>query len=550
MMLVMAVVIPECSFAGEGGRDYGQLAELQVFEALKQNLDEDVLVIHSQDYQARNQYFECFDGEIDFLVIDPDCGIIVLEVKSGSIQKKSDGLWYQNGQKMKLSPFEQAKKNFYFLKNLLAERFPKEEANFPVGYAVCFPNLKQKPDQFLSEADAGVIISGRELPQIQIVLQNIFASYARTGITAEVTMALKRIKDSLSSGILYESSLPMRLVHEEKARFRLTENQARILDLLKNHAQVLISGNPGTGKSILALRKAKELAMQGKSVLLLCFNSLLSGQFLREAEESGYADKLKIVTFHTLAWEYVEGHTGKTLPYTKDEKFWQQALPKMYTEALDAKPVTYDAVIIDEAQDFHPAYWEPVQRLLRHDSHCYIFYDPNQNIWGTDIKFPVKKEPYELSGNCRNTVNICKAVKKWTGIQLQCLDDAPLGHEVEEMECRNPEEMHDALESIFEELITERGLNPTDIVILGAHSMKNTSLQSEDPIKIGEWEITASKEVSEGQIPYYTYMSFKGCESPVVILLDVNKQDQRWADPKALLTAMTRAKSVLYMLQV
>jgi hypothetical protein len=546
----MAVVIPEFSLAGQGGRDYGQLAELQVFESLKQNLNQDVLVIHSQDYQARNQYFECFDGEIDFLIIDPDCGIIVLEVKSGSIQKKSDGRWYQNEQKMKMSPFEQAKRNFYFLKRLLAEKFPKEEANFPVGYAVCFPDLQVKPDHFLSEADAGVIISGRELPQIQIVLQNIFASYASASITAEVTMALKRIKDSLSSGILYESSLPMRLAHEEKARFRLTENQARILNLLKNHAQVLISGNPGTGKSILALRKAKELAMQGKSVLLLCFNSLLSRQFLRQAEESGYVDKLKIVTFHTLAWEYVEQQTGKKLPYNSDENFWQQQVPEMYVQALKAQPNSYDAVIIDEAQDFHPAYFEPVKLLLRQDSYCYIFYDPNQNIWGTDLRFPVKKEPYELSGNCRNTVNICKAVKKWTGIQLQCLDDAPLGHAVEEIECRNREEVHEAIESIFAELITERGLKPNDIVILGAHSMKNTSLQSAGPIKIGAWEITASKEVLEGQIPYYTYMSFKGCESPVVIIIDVNKKDKRWGDPKALLTAMTRAKSVLYILQV
>jgi hypothetical protein len=544
----MAQVIPDFYFPGEGGRDYGKLAEQRVYNSLKEGLDNNVLVLHSQDYQTRNQYFECVDGEIDFLIIDPDAGIIVLEVKSGTVERRTDGNWYQNGHRMSLSPFEQVKKNFYFLRDLLKERYPRETIGFPVGYAVCFPDVASKPDLLLSEVDEGIIICGRELPHIQIVLQNIFSSFGNANFSENVTNTLLRIRDSLSSGILYESSLPMLLEQEERVRFRLTENQTRILEFIENRPLALIKGNPGTGKSILAMRKAKSLVNQGKRVLLICYNSLLAKQFEIEASNSGYVENLTVQTFHTLAWEYVKEVTGKELTYTQNDHFWQNELPVMFREALDEVPLIFDAIIVDEAQDFRDSYWRGLAGTIREAVDFYLFYDPNQNIWNTKLTFPFQEVPYELKGNCRNTVNICKAVKKWTGIELKCLDAAPIGCDVEEIECNSRADVIDALECIFDELIENRELKPTDLIVIGAHSLKNTSLEKPGPISIGKWEIKEGKEVSKAQIPYYTYMQFKGCESPVVVLLDVNREDERWKEPKALLTAMTRAKSILYML--
>jgi hypothetical protein len=544
----MAQVIPEFSFSAEGGRDFGKLAEQRVYEALEKNLDNNVLVLHSQDYQTRNQYFECVDGEIDFLIIDPDAGIIVLEVKSGTVERRSDGAWYQNGHRMSLSPFEQARKNFYFLKDRLKERFPRAASDFPVGYAVCFPDISSKPDVLLNEVDSGLIITGRELPHIHLILQNAYASYGSASLGEASVKKLLLIKDSLSGSILFERSLPLLLEQEEQVRFRLTDNQAKILEILSNRPRALIKGNPGTGKSILAMRKAKTLAAEGKLVLLLCYNKLLAEQFTKEACDSGYEDNLVIKNYHTLAWNHVEEALGKELQYTNDDLFWHEVLPKMLSEALQKSPLQFDAVIVDEAQDFRASYWHSTRQIMTDDSDCYIFYDPNQNIWKTKLEFPFKDDPYLLRGNCRNTLNICKAVEKWTGIELECLDDAPIGHEVEEIQCTNPTAIHEALECVLEELIDQRGLKPTDLVVLGAHSLQNTSLRKKGPIQIGNFELREGKEATEQQIPYYTYMQFKGCEKPVAILLDVNKNDERWREPMALLTAMTRAKSMLYVL--
>ena len=54
-------------------------------------------------------------------------------------------------------------------------------------------------------------------------------------------------------------------------------------------------------------------------------------------------------------------------------------------EALDKTALRYDAVIIDEGQDFDPVWWIGVEQLLKSPSEgaLYIFYDDNQQIYGT-----------------------------------------------------------------------------------------------------------------------------------------------------------------------
>ena len=51
------------------------------------------------------------------------------------------------------------------------------------------------------------------------------------------------------------------------------------------------------------------------------------------------------------------------------------------------------------------------------------------------------------------------------------------------------------------------------------------------------------------EIQYATYMKFKGCESRVVILLDVDDSDPRWNDRRGIYTAMSRAVHELVILR-
>jgi len=49
-----------------------------------------------------------------------------------------------------------------------------------------------------------------------------------------------------------------------------------LLDNLAAHNRAAIEGAAGTGKTVLAMEKARRLATTGRRVLLLCFNSPLA----------------------------------------------------------------------------------------------------------------------------------------------------------------------------------------------------------------------------------------------------------------------------------
>jgi hypothetical protein len=124
-------------------------------------------------------------------------------------------------------------------------------------------------------------------------------------------------------------------------------------------------------------------------------------------------------------------------------------------------------------------------------------------------------------------------------------ENAPEGEEV--IEHRSPYahvRLH-LLRSILHRLLEEEGLSPSQVVILGGHSLDRTSIGNHR--QFGSYFITDSIEDNPRAIHYFTHMKFKGCEAEVVILLDTDPQDVRWND-LSMYTAISRAKHALYFI--
>jgi superfamily I DNA/RNA helicase len=67
----------------------------------------------------------------------------------------------------------------------------------------------------------------------------------------------------------------------------------------------------------------------------------------------------------------------------EDPAFWDLRLPEYLGEAVDRLGPRFDALVVDEAQDFGESWWLPLQMLLRDPDHgvIYVFYDDNQAIY-------------------------------------------------------------------------------------------------------------------------------------------------------------------------
>ncbi len=534
----MARMIP-----AEVPEDTRSNAEKRVFESLREGLDHSFTVFHSFGLLTRSRQQRFIEGEIDFLIFSPASGFLVLEVKGGVIEYEgSTGRWFQNDKLMKKSPFRQASESKYMLRGFLAERLGYKP-EFIFAHAVCFPDIYEEMQDLPSGAEPEVCIIGSELKSIESRVQEVFRDFSRASqkqLTAEES---ERIRQILMPHCEYGASLKDRMGRAEREFFRLTEEQCRMLDLLSRQKRVLIEGCAGSGKTVMAVKKARELAAQGKSVLILCYNILIGEQLAGEVSD---LDSVTACNYHKFCVDLLKeaGH----LPEDDDDsdEYWRVALPEALETYLQENPVKYDAVIVDEGQDFYAEWWVTVDDLVKPDGYFYIFYDPAQNLWGTGMDFPVKGEPFTFNCNCRNTREIFNMLQRCVSMEMRLIEGVPKGDKVITFSSPDKYKRRERLGTILADLIENQGIDRARIVILGGHSLENTCI-GQDHV-IGGIAITESLDDQSDAIRYHTYMKFKGCEADVVILLDVDSHDVRW-DDRALYTAISRAKYLLYIIQ-
>lgn len=126
---------------------------------------------------------------------------------------------------------------------------------------------------------------------------------------------------------------------------------------------------------------------------------------------------------------------------------------------------------------------------------------------------------------------------------MELLEHSPVGSEVITRigDCRP------LLAQELNRIFREERIIQTDVVVLGGHSLKNTCI-GDDP-QVGDYRLVDQpKQFASGDVAYYTYMKFKGCEAKVVILLDIDESDPRW-NASGLYTAMSRAVHQLIILK-
>ena len=525
----MARMIPaECDLSRR------PLSEQIVFEAIKNNLSDEWKVFHSFDYLSRDLNYMLWDGEIDFLLYHATLGFLVIEVKGGTISHR-DGQWFQEDRPIK--PVVQAKKNKYAVRQLLEDRLLKAiPAKF--AHAVCFPSCS-KHMTWPAEAQ-DIVITGDTLPYIESFARQLLMD---TPIPENIhgSLSESEVLQVLTPVFEYGSKLSDRIKVEEKQFFLFTEQQCMILNALENFRRLQICGCAGSGKTLMAIKKAQSLAAQGKSVLLLCFNQLLA-KHLKHCVKDNLL--IRTAAFFEFAIELLKIPEDQVAQYRDNPRLYSEVLPKLLRTYIERTCLCYDAVIVDEGQDFTREAWDVISLLPELDGHFYIFYDPDQNIYTDGLHLPdFGTPPVTLNCNCRNTKKIFEALQPYQSTPGVIMPNAPEGADVHILtgNCRAN------LEAQLEHLTTEEDILLQQIVILGAHTLPNTSIGA-DP-HVGRFSIVSTEEqLKKNEVQYFTFMKYKGCEAKVVILLDVTPADPRW-NARGLYTAMSRAVHKLIILR-
>lgn len=204
-------------------------------------------------------------------------------------------------------------------------------------------------------------------------------------------------------------------IKEEMARLnktidKVTAEQYRVLDYLTGQRRVAITGCAGSGKTLIAVEKAIRLARAGLRTLVLCHNPYLADSMRRLAR----GEKVQVYDFA----EWVGQLTGRGL---QSDGTWNHYYWPTDDDLLDAAemltnaPERFDAVIVDEGQDFRDEWWLVVESALVNPQTdiLYIFHDNNQALLPHQTKYPVAQSPIVLSQNCRNAGKIFEWVRQF-----------------------------------------------------------------------------------------------------------------------------------------
>lgn len=507
------------------------LSEKNFYLKLKNQLDDNWTVFHSYSLLSNTTANKLIDGEIDFLVLNPQFGILVIEVKGGQIRYES-GEFYQNGRKIK-SPYEQAKINKFNLLSYLKSFFG-QIVPVPIGHAVCFPDVPAS-EEFLDSNFGKITLTASNIEYLSDHISDIMNGFKSKDIDIDL---FKHAQKSLQKIFEFGASLSDKISVEERKVFALTDKQCELLDHIEENKRVLIKGCAGSGKSIMAVKKAIRLSEMNKSVLLLCYNVKLAEALKRATANYSNIETLTLGQFCKFYLDAAGINTEELI-------LIKVRLDTVLADLSGINYRKYDGIIVDEGQDFSDSAWKIIKNSLKPTSHYYVFYDPDQNIFNTSLSLPKIHKKFLLQINCRNTKKIIDTLKLYSTLKLKDTEETPEGLDIQLLTFNSSVELTSKTGEILNDLINSQGLGEDDIIIMGIRKLLNTSIGTEG--KAGNFSVIENADAAKGVIPYFNCWKFKGLESKVVIIVDL--QDERW-NKKAIYTAYSRAKHLLYVLKV
>jgi len=151
---------------------------------------------------------------------------------------------------------------------------------------------------------------------------------------------------------------------------------------------------------------------------------------------------------------------------------------------------------------------------------------------------------YKLTRNLRNTKSIARIVQQLSDTQTKPHRRSPEGLEPNVITQPSAPVLKSQLNELVTTLTTTEGFRPDQIVILTPHSLKNSSLNG--LTHLADIPVVDLKDRRSSAITHATIGAFKGLESDVLILVDIDPKDER-CDRKARYVAVSRCRHLLYV---
>lgn len=513
--------------------------EDEMFDALEK-LSDDYYVFHSFRI-ITNDGNIIHESETDFVIFNRYKGLMCIEAKAGAVKCQNDTWFYQSGIEMKHGgPFKQAdlnkwKLSKYFEKVGLSSLLSKCK----LTHAVWFPSISTISINQINmpvDGDRNIVLSLEDLADPSRTIEKIFdldfRGQPQTSLTE--TEANKIIDSILCPSFDLLPLKSVELDHKRNVYGRMLKEQSNILNFLEEQPFAAISGVAGTGKTLIAVEKARRHADNGDKVLFLCFNKYLC-EYLK-----------KNYNYENVSYYTIDGFAC-SICHSEYADF--DELDMRLLELSYGNDFPYKHVIVDEGQDFGQDRIEEANVLdtledivldENVNGSYYVFYDKNQLIQGYNVPKSIEDADCKLTlyKNCRNTENIAitsmrplknaKKPKMFSG----CIT----GESPKIFISGEDEKQIDFINNAIKDLLNQK---IQDIVILTCSTEDKSIMR--DKVSNGTYSVNGKN------FKFTTCRKFKGLEADAIILVDVSKDNLIGDNTLIFYVGASRARFNLYI---
>ena len=349
------------------------------------------------------------EGEIDFIIIIPNKGMVIVEVKSHKgLKLENDVFIKSDGNTLEKDTFQQTQEQRYNLMNYMKDNFPS------LGYTanscarvICTPFSELFPSKSSSFRDSELIGKEKLSESIHALIEKSLDEHLSNYSSSRTLFSTKNvesIKDILFSNSYHPSKIDYEHLEENLETF--DDSQKLLVELFERNQKLLFSGYPGTGKTNILIHLANKQANEGKKVIFLCYGKVLSAK-LKTFDMAH--ENITVEPAYEYMCDLIDRYSNSSIPSLpeRDSKFWRDyadtgKLQSIATEAIEENEhLRFDSLIIDEAQDilsnlrseYNVLFFDKLLKGGFKNGAWAIATDETQNIFGD---FGTKYDPYEL----------------------------------------------------------------------------------------------------------------------------------------------------------
>lgn len=360
----MAKMFPEWINAEQRQTNPKFRAEFMVYDSLERSLSNEWYVFYSRTWKWVEQNSRLRLRETDFIIAHPKCGILLMEVKGGGIEVR-DGQWFSTdryGNEWEISPYEQVAIAVLSLERRLNEESPNPFRNYRFSTAVCFPNVVLSDDIVHLEAQhQRITIDAPKMSDLHNTIIGILKD-ENGNFDPPGEARILMLKELVAASWYLHAPASIQINETENEIKRLTDNQFKLLYQLAGAPRLLITGCAGSGKTMLAAEIARRMVhLHKKRVLFTCYNRNLAG-WIRTSPFFVDNGAMMVANYHKLCADFIQA-AGLELPKSKSRSIaknhpiFEEVYPNLLLEAAEMTGQQFDAIIVDEGQDFLETWW-------------------------------------------------------------------------------------------------------------------------------------------------------------------------------------------------